>query len=84
MIGVVIGLFKTVGLNLFSMLLGPKMIIWTLRLASKASDNDVDDNIVDLVEAAYEKDTVKVKSSASKLMASFRKKKKEDAASGVG
>ncbi len=75
MLGVLLGLLKTVGGNLLGMFVGPKMIIWLLGTAAKASDNDVDDNIVALVEGAYEKDQTKVKSSVSKLMASFRKKK---------
>ncbi len=75
MLGVLVGLLKTVGVNLVGMFVGPKMIIWLLGVASKATDNDIDDNIVLLVEGAYAKDQPKVKSAVSKLMGGFRKKK---------
>jgi K+ transporter len=71
-------LLKTIGVNLVKMLIGPKMILWMLRMAAKQSDNIVDDNIVLLVEGAYENDNVKVKSAVSALMCSFRKEKKKD------
>ncbi len=78
MLGVLVGLLKTVGVNLVGMFVGPKMIIWLLGTAAKASDNDVDDNIVSLVEGAYNKDQKQVKSAVSKLMASFRRPKTKE------
>ncbi|NRA77120.1 MAG: hypothetical protein HRU18_02835 [Pseudoalteromonas sp.] len=53
------------------------MIIWLLRLASKSSDNKIDDHLVTVVEGAYDSDQKKVQEGLSKLVAVWNEEKKE-------
>lgn len=53
--------------NLLRMFLGKKMVLWALKLAVSVTDNKVDDNMVLLVEGAYENDAAKVKQAVSEL-----------------
>lgn len=49
-----------------------KRAIRALRKAAKLSRNDVDDNIVNLVEAAMDQDVVKVIQSARDVLGSIK------------
>lgn len=60
-------LLVKIGTNLIGMLMTEKMILWGMRFAAKQSKNSVDDNLVDLVEAAYKNDAEKFQTSVSKL-----------------
>ena len=61
--------------NPASMILGPKMILWGLRLATTLSSNKIDDNCVGIIEAAYENDVEKLKKSAEALVDIYNKGK---------
>ena len=58
---------KLIFTNLLRMFLGKKMVLWALKLAASVSDTKVDDNMVLLVEGAYENDDTKVKQAVSEL-----------------
>lgn len=53
--------------NLLRMFLGKKMVLWALNLAASTTDTKVDDNMVLLVEGAYENDDTKVKQAVTEL-----------------
>lgn len=42
--------------NLGGMILTKKVIVWALTLAASKTTNKIDDNIIKLVEAAYDND----------------------------
>ena len=58
--------------NLLRMIVGKKMIIWGLKLATSLTDNKVDDNVVLLAEGALDNDTAKVKKALEGLANSYK------------
>ena len=61
-------LIKMLIKNLVTMLITEKMIIWSLEVAAKYTDNKVDDNIVLIVKGAYKSDTEMIKKGIEGLM----------------
>lgn len=61
--------------NLAMMIVGPKMILWGLRLATSITDNKIDDNVVGIVEAGYNNDEAKLKESVEALAAIYKESK---------
>lgn len=66
-----IGILK----NLAMMIVGPKMILWGLRIATSVTDNKIDDNVVGIVEAGYNNDEKKLKESVEALAAIYKESK---------
>lgn len=60
--------------NLASMVLGPEVILWGLKLATTLSDNGIDDNCVGLIDAAYNNDLPKLKEHAENLARIYKDK----------
>lgn len=52
---------KTLAMNTLTMFMGWGMIKWALMRLAKQSDNHIDDNAVELIDALYRKDDVKVR-----------------------
>lgn len=59
--------------NLLRMLIGKKMIIWGLKLASSLTKNKVDDGVVMLAEGALDNDEDKVREAIELLAAQYKK-----------
>lgn len=59
---------KQIGQNLLIMALNKTVILWALRLAAKQTDNKIDDNVIEVVDAAYEADTERLKSSVENIV----------------
>lgn len=64
--------------NLVGMLVGKRMIFWALELAVKQTDNEIDDNAVGLVKAAYENDTGGVRRHAEQILEAYRAERDSD------
>lgn len=54
--------------NLASALLGKPMLFFGLRLVAKATDNEIDDNIVNLTEAAMDGDVQAIQKYAKLVL----------------
>lgn len=59
---------KKIGQNLLIMALNKTVILWALRLAAKQTDNKIDDNVIEVVDAAYEADTERLKASVENIV----------------
>lgn len=60
-------MMKLILTNLLRMIIGKKMILWGLKLATSLTDNKVDDNVVLLAEGALDNDEAKVKKALEGL-----------------
>jgi hypothetical protein len=59
---------KQIGTNLLAMAATKSVIIWFLRLASRQTKTGIDDNTVELFDAAYEGDTERLKKAAENIL----------------
>jgi hypothetical protein len=62
----------TIGTNLVSMFMTKTVILWALKLATKQTENKVDDNVVLLVEAAYNNDSASFQAATEELVKSVK------------
>jgi hypothetical protein len=62
----------TIGTNLVSMFMTKTVILWALKLATKQTENKVDDNVVLLVEAAYNNDSAAFQAATEELVKSVK------------
>jgi len=62
----------TIGTNLVSMFMTKTVILWALKLATKQTENKVDDNVVLLVEAAYNNDPTAFQAATEELVKSVK------------
>lgn len=70
-------MLKTLITNLIGMLMTKAMILWGLKFAAKQTKNKIDDDIVLLVEGAYDNDEEKVRAAIEALAAEIQKSKEE-------
>lgn len=66
-------ILATAAKNLVGMVLTKRMIFWALEIAAKQTDNEIDDNAVGLVKAAYENDPDGVRKYAEQILAAYRR-----------
>lgn len=66
-------ILKTLVTNVAKMLVSKKMVYWTLETWAKNTDNKIDDNVVLIVEGAYDADTEKLKLGVEGLLAEMKK-----------
>lgn len=60
--------------NVIGMLVTEKMILWGLKFAVKQTKNSVDDNVVNLVEAAYKNDAAKFQAAIEATASAIKNK----------
>lgn len=53
--------------NLGTMFLTKKVVLWALRLAAKSTKNKIDDNVINIVEAAYDNNPQKLMDAAETI-----------------
>lgn len=53
--------------NLIAMALTEKVVLWAVKLAAKKTENKIDDNVVQLLEAAYKNDVVALQEAVENL-----------------
>lgn len=63
--------------NLLGMFMTKAMIIWGLKFATKQTKTLIDDDMVLLIEGAYENDAEKVRAAIEALAAEIQKSRKE-------
>lgn len=66
-------LIITLAANLGKMLLTRAVILWALRLYAKQTTNLIDDNVINLVEAGYDNDSVALMKAVDAIVAEYRK-----------
>lgn len=66
---ILIRILKNIGMALIA----KPMLFWGARMVSKSSDNLVDDNIIDVVESAYDGDLEKLERSLKATLTEIQK-----------
>lgn len=59
--------------NLVGLLVTEKMIIWALKFAASQTTNKIDDNVVEIVIAAYKNDSKAFQEAIEKTATSLKK-----------
>jgi hypothetical protein len=61
---IILRMLKNIGMGLIA----KPMLFWGARLVSKSSENLIDDNVVDVLEHAYDGDMEKLEASLKKTL----------------
>lgn len=64
--------------NIGTTLIARPMIFWGARLAAKSTDNLIDDNVINVLENAYDSDINKLEASLKTTLSEIQKELKDE------